>query len=92
MLRLFIKSKPEYVYEAVDADRINRLDQAAIARSFARAFSSEDGKTELAYLQATTFNRALNAEASNEQIRFAEGQRALLGLIIRQIEKGKSGQ
>lgn len=84
--------KTAFSYEALDTEKIRRTDHASIARAFARLFSGDDGKTVLAYLQMTVFQRALGSDATDEQIRYTEGQRALLGNIMQLAEKGKQGQ
>ncbi|MCI5061302.1 MAG: hypothetical protein MRY79_09595 [Alphaproteobacteria bacterium] len=67
----------------------SRMEAQEIERLFTRVFSSEEGKKLLAYLQVTTFQRALGADSSDSQIRFAEGQRALVANISRLIERGR---
>jgi len=61
-----------------------------IEKAFARLFSSEDGQRVLSHLQVITFQRALNAEASNEQLRYMEGQRSMLATILRLIDRGRN--
>lgn len=68
---------------------VSRLERQEIARSFARLFASEDGQKCLAYLQLTTFHRALPAKASEAELRYAEGQRALVAMITRMAEHGR---
>lgn len=70
---------------------ISRLEQREIERLFARLFSTEDGKTVMSYLQHITFERVLGANTTDEQLRYAEGQRALLSNISRLIERGRNG-
>jgi len=43
----------------------------------------------LSHLQATVFLKAYGADALDTQIRFAEGQRALVFQMMRHIEAGK---
>lgn len=64
-------------------------EQKNIDTLFARVFNSEDGKKIISYLQYITFHRALNSTASDEQLRFHEGQRALMASILRIIERGR---
>lgn len=71
--------------------RISDFDQKDIERVFVRLFSTDDGKKALAYLQATILQRALNANSSDEQLRYSEGQRAVIGTILRLIERGRKG-
>lgn len=62
-----------------------------IERAFARLFSTEDGRKVLAHLQCITFHRALGAATPDEQIRYAEGQRSLVAVILRLIDRGRNG-
>lgn len=66
--------------------RISAQERKEAERLFARVFLSEDGKKVLSYLQMITFQRALGAEASHEQLRYLEGQRAIVGTILRLIK------
>lgn len=68
-----------------------RVELREIEKSFARVFSSEDGKRVLAHLQAVTFQRALGAESSEQSLRYAEGQRALMAMVLRMIDRGRGG-
>lgn len=61
-----------------------------IEKACARLFSSDDGRKVLGYLQTVTFQRALNAECSDAQLRYAEGQRSLVASILRMIERGRT--
>jgi len=65
------------------------LSQQDVERIFARCFSSEDGKKVLAHLQVMTFSRAYGPDASDQQLRYAEGQRALVANILRLIDRGR---
>lgn len=58
-------------------------------RVFARLFASEDGQKVLQYLSTTTFMRAAGIDASDETLRYIEGQRALMANILRMIERGR---
>lgn len=69
---------------------VSRLEQKDIERSFARVFSTEEGKKVLAWLQVMTFHRAAGASSSDEQLRYMEGQRGLVASILRMIDRGKS--
>lgn len=75
------------VYKPLSASKSELRD---IERSFARLFSSEDGQRVLAYLQVMTFQRALSAESSDQDIRHLEGQRALMASILRLIDRGRN--
>lgn len=70
---------------------VRKSDNREMEKLFVRVFSSQDGKKVLAYLQLITFYRALNANAPDAEIRFAEGQRSLVANILRLIERGRNG-
>ncbi|MGZ9109348.1 MAG: Bbp19 family protein [Micavibrio sp.] len=65
------------------------LSQQDVERLFARCFSTDDGKKVLAHLQVMTFSRAYGPDASDQQLRYAEGQRALVANILRLIDRGR---
>jgi len=65
------------------------LPQQDIERIFARLFSSDDGRKVLAHLQVMTFSRAYGPDASDQQLRYAEGQRALVANILRLVDRGR---
>ena len=65
-------------------------DLREIEKSFARVFASDEGKKVLAHLQVMTFHKALSPDAGHEQLRYAEGQRALVASILRLIDRGRS--
>ncbi len=68
----------------------SRLEKREIEKSYARLFGTEDGKRVLAHLQTVAFMRAYSAESSDEQIRYAEGQRALVANMLRLINAGRT--
>ncbi len=65
------------------------MSQQDIERLFARHFSTDDGRKILAHLQVMTFSRAYGPDASDQQLRYAEGQRALVATILRLIDRGR---
>lgn len=65
------------------------LPQHDIERIFARCFSTDDGRRVLAHLQVMTFCRAYGPDASDQHLRYAEGQRALVATILRLIDRGR---
>lgn len=69
---------------------LGRMELQDVQKSYARVFGSEDGKKVLAHLHKSVFMRALPSEASDEQIRYAEGQRAIIAQILRHIVAGRS--
>ena len=66
------------------------LDNRDTERAFARLFTSEDGQRVLGHLQAMTFQRALGPDTSDQQLRYLEGQRALVASILRLFDKGRN--
>lgn len=64
-------------------------DAGDVAKSYARIFSTEDGRRVLDHLQISTFHRATGPDTSDAHIRHLEGQRYLLSQILRFIERGK---
>lgn len=72
------------------SNHVSRLEQKEIERLITRTFSTEDGKKTLAYLQLVTFQRALGGNAPEEQLRYIEGQRALVAMILSLIERGRT--
>lgn len=88
---LFSKPTPfDDLAKDVDyTSRISRLEQKDIERSFARVFSTEEGRKVLAYLQVMTFQRSGGANTSNDHLRHMEGQRSLMASILRMIDRGK---
>ncbi len=79
-------SERQFVYSLPDP---SRFELREIEYAFARLFSTEDGRKVLAHLQAITFQRALGAATSDEQIRYAEGQRSLVATILRLADRGR---
>jgi len=69
---------------------ISRVEQREIERSFTRVFASDEGKKVLAWLQVMTFHRVSGAQTTNDQLRYMEGQRALVAQILRMIDRGKT--
>ena len=74
------------VYTPPDSMKLELKD---IERAFARLFSTQDGHKVLAHLQVMTFQRALGPTCSDEQLRYVEGQRAMMGMILRLIDRGR---
>lgn len=64
-------------------------DMREVEKTFARLFSSDDGKKALAYLQRATYQRVMSADASDAQLRYLEGQRALVGGMMRLAQRGR---
>ncbi len=68
---------------------IGKTEMREVEKAFARLFSTDDGQKVLAHLQVMTFQRAMDATAANEQLRHMEGQRSLLAIILRLIDRGR---
>lgn len=68
-----------------------KIEQKDIEKSFARLFSSEDGQKVLAHLQVMTFQRSFGPGVSDDQLRYTEGQRAMVATILRLIDRGRNG-
>ena len=78
------KNKP--VFEMSD---FSRIEKQQIEKAYARLFSTDDGRQVLSHLQSIAFMRAYSAESTDEQIRYAEGQRALVATIMRLVNAGR---
>lgn len=62
---------------------VSKLEKQEIEKLFKRVFLNDEGQKVIAYLKTITFERALNPKSSNEELRYAEGERSLLAKIIR---------
>lgn len=91
MLKVFkrIFDRKRCASEKIEVAACSRLEKKDVERLFARVFLSEDGQKVLSYLQATTFQRALGSDSTDAQLRFIEGQRALLVNIQRLVNGGR---
>lgn len=85
---MFLKKINEHVESPVSFP-VRAPDQRAVEKAFARLFATEDGQLVLSHLSAMTFQRAYGPEAPDEQLRHAEGQRALMAGILRLIDRGR---
>ncbi|HPF78383.1 MAG TPA: hypothetical protein PLF01_03725 [Alphaproteobacteria bacterium] len=95
MFSIFTKKSSSIFKEAKSCldltDQMSKQDQKNIERLFARLFSTEDGRNVLAYLHYSVFQRAFGSNVTDEQLRFSEGQRAMIANISRLIERGRQG-
>ncbi len=66
-----------------------KMEMSDIERAFTRLFSSSDGQKVLSHLQVMTFQRALGPACPDEQLRYMEGQRAMVATILRLIDRGR---
>lgn len=87
MFKRTAEQEAPYVYRAPEPQN---LELREIEKCFARLFSSDDGRRALSYLQAVTFQRALAPTSSDQQLRYAEGQRAMVATILRLIDRGRN--
>ena len=76
-----------YIFRVPEPSRLELRD---VEKTFARLFSTDDGKKVLSYLQTITFQRALAPSSTDEQLRYAEGQRAMMATILRLIDRGRT--
>jgi hypothetical protein len=67
----------------------NKMEMREIEKAFARLFASDDGQKVLAHLQVVTFQRALGPDSGDAQLRYLEGQRAMVATILRLIDRGR---
>lgn len=70
----------------------DKAEMREIEKAFARLFASDDGQKVLAHLQVVTFQRALGPGVADEQLRYMEGQRAMVATILRLIDRGRRPQ
>lgn len=86
MLKTLLPPKNRPVFEMPAPARYEREQ---VEKAYARLFATEDGRTVLGHLQSVAFMRAYSAESTDEQIRYAEGQRALVAHIMRLVNAGR---
>jgi hypothetical protein len=86
-LPVFSASENRPVYAAPTP---GRMDMQDIERTYARLFASDDGQKVLAHLQVMTFHRAMGPSCPDEQLRYMEGQRAMVASILRLIDRGRT--
>ncbi|MCL1785555.1 MAG: hypothetical protein FWG39_00180 [Alphaproteobacteria bacterium] len=60
-----------------------------IEKSYTRAFGTADGARVLEHIREITVMRFLGPDATDNQLRHLEGQRALVRQIENLIERGK---
>ena len=59
----------------------SQMTEQEIRQTFAKCFSSREGRIVLSFLQRITLERYLGPECSNEQLRHLEGQRHIVSYI-----------
>lgn len=87
MMRSF-QPRASTAFEVPEPSKIELRD---LERAFTRLFSTDDGKKVLSYLHAVTFMRAAGMDTPDSVLRYMEGQRALLAMILRMIDRGRQG-
>lgn len=78
----------------IGLDNIERdaLDEQQLNDSFAVAFSSPTGLKVLEYLRSISIETVGGPNIDQQHLMHLEGQRYIVGLIQRRINKGKSQQ
>lgn len=59
------------------------------AIAFARLFARPEAETVLRYLKQLTLERALGPDATDSELRFLEGQRALFKQMLSLMKQGQ---
>jgi len=59
------------------------------AQSFARLFRHAEGTAVINHLKKITWERTLSPTATEAELRYLEGQRALVALILSLIKQGQ---
>lgn len=90
MLRKLLKKLFKSAAFEFEMPRLERTELQQVQKSYARIFTSAEGQKVLDHLHRTVFMRALPADASDKQIRYLEGQRAIVAQILRHIVAGRS--
>lgn len=60
-----------------------------IAKIFTKVLNTEDGEKLMKYLRKITIERILSYKSDEKELYYVEGQRNLIKLMERLIEKGK---
>ena len=98
MILDLLKKKPPLPITAAERGLVHaptepsKIELREIEKAFARLFASEDGQKVLSHLQVITFQRALGPGVADEQLRYLEGQRAMVATILRLIDRGRNPQ
>ena len=66
-----------------------KQDFSNIEVDFVRAFNSVSGKRVLKYLMSITLARYLAPNATDNELRYLEGERFVVSFILNMIKKGK---
>ena len=80
------------VSRVIGLDNVERdvLEEQGLNSMFSIAMTTPTGIAILKYLKSLTLDSVGGPEISNEHLRHLEGQRYMVGLIQRRINKGKS--
>ena len=65
-------------------------EEEKLNSAFSALFSTDVGASVLQYLKSITIESVAGSEISDNSLRHLEGQRYLVGLIQRRVNKGKS--
>lgn len=87
---MLVRNDKQNQAEIFKAPEPLKMEMREIEKSFARLFSTDDGKRVLSHLQTITFQRAMGADCPASHLRYAEGQRALVATVLRLIDRGKN--
>jgi len=91
---MFFKTKKPACSNAIDLFQelaaMPAQDMRDVEKTFARLFASDDGKKALSYLQRATYQRVMSADTTDAQLRYLEGQRALVSSMMRFAERGRN--
>ena len=72
-------------YTAIDGFQRKQEDDVKISHEIASLFSTPNGQQVLQYLRSITIDAVSGANISDNELRHLEGQRYLVGLIVRRI-------
>ena len=62
-----------------------------IEKQYARTFGTDDGRAVLAHMRKITVERTLGPNATDNELRWAESNRAFVRQIEQMIARGKTG-
>ncbi len=83
-------NKKEQTLIGLDNYKRNPNDEQNLNSIFAVSFTTPTGAEILSYLKSITTESVAGPEISNEHLRHLEGQRYIVGLIQRRVNKGRS--
>jgi len=68
--------------------RPSPFDKPQLEKIASRIFQSHEGRYLLDYLRAITIERTLGPDASDSLLRHLEGQRQLVAMLTKMVERG----